>query len=160
MNSNVLIIKEPQDIPAQLDRTLIEHYLNTRYWTELPRLDDRGAEIRIGQNPLILNRQLDDLGARTYAFITAWNPQSIRQDDWWNRMHNYRLELELHPHCRLLRRGLGIGQDTDWPAEESFLALDIPLEKAVDIARMFGQYAIVGWEKGGEPVLIVLSRES
>ncbi|MBL7783335.1 MAG: DUF3293 domain-containing protein [Saprospiraceae bacterium] len=159
MISNVLVIKDLQDIPAHLDRTLIEHYLNTQYWTELPRLDDRGAFIHIGENPLILRRQLDDLGIQSYAFITAWNPQSVRQDEWWNRLHNYRLELELHPHCRLLRRGLGIGSNTDWPPEESFLALDIPLPKAIDIARRFGQLAIVGWEKGGEPVL-VLSRQS
>ena len=46
-----------------------------------------------------------------------------------------------------------IGTDENWPPEESFWALDIPLEKAVELGRQFGQNAIVVWQNGGYPEL-------
>ncbi len=154
MPKNVIIIKEAANIPETLDRKLVENYLNTSYWTELIRMDDRGANIRVGQpNPHHIQRQLEDYGIERYAFLTAWNPGSQPLDQWHNRWRNLSLELELHPHCRLLRRGLGIGTDENWPPEESFWALDIPLEKALELGRQFGQNAMVVWQNGGYPEL-------
>ena len=154
MPKNVIIIKEAADIPATLDRQLVENYLNTSYWTELIRMDEQGAKLRIGQpNPHLVEQQLEENNIQCFAFLTAWNPGSQPLDQWHNRWRNLNLELELHPHCRLLRRGLGIGTDENWPPEESFWALDIPLEKALELGRQFGQNAIVVWKKGGVPEL-------
>lgn len=151
MLSDVIVIRNTGDIPAHLDRNLIEAYSNTRYFTLLPQLDDNGAFIEIGKNPPALVQQLDMYGFNTYAFITAWNPGSVQQDTRLNQAANLALELDMHPHCRLLRRGEGIGSDPNWAPEESFLALDILPEKAVELARKYGQNAIVVWGKGGEP---------
>ena len=154
MPSNINIINDAADIPANLDRNLVESYLNTSYWTELILLDDRGANLRIGQpHPHNLERQLEDYGIQRYAFITAWNPGSQPLDQWHNRWRNLSLELELHPQCRLIRRGLGIGTNDNWMPEESFWALDISMEKAVELGRQFGQNAIVVWQKEGVPQL-------
>lgn len=153
MLPDVIVIKDSSDIPAHLDRGLIEKYLETHYFTELPRMDDQGAYIHIGKNPLALQYQLDDYGFKSYAFITAWNPGSELKDEWWNRMGNLGLELDLHPLCRLLRRGRGLGKGMEWPPEESFLALDLAPEKAVELARKYKQNAVVVWKKGGVPEL-------
>ena len=154
MPKSAIIIRDAADIPELLDRELVESYLNTSYWTELIRMDDRGANIRIGQpHPHLIQLQLEEYGIERYAFLTAWNPGSQPLDQWHNRWRNLSLEMELHPHCRLLRRGLGIGTQENWPAEESFWALDIPVEKAVELGRQFGQNAIVVWQKGSVPEL-------
>lgn len=154
MISNVIVIKEPSDIPAHLDRTLVENYLNTSYWTELIRMDEQGVNLRIGQpHPEKVTQQLEELGIKSYAFITAWNPGSQPLDQWHNRWRNLNLEQELHPLCRLLRRGMGIGTHENWQSEESFWALDISLEQAVQTGRQFGQNALVVWQEGGVPEL-------
>lgn len=153
MISNIIIIKAPEDIPDHLDRALIENYLATGYHTEVIKMDDRGASIYIGKNPPFLENQLQLFGIKSYAYITAWNPGSEIKDEWWNRMSNLSLELDLHPHCRLLRRGYGIGKNPEWPAEESFLAVDISPEKAVELGRKYRQNAIVVWQEGGVPEL-------
>ena len=154
MPKSVIIIKDSGAIPDHLDRVLVESYLNTSYWTELIRMDDQGANLRIGQpHAEPVAQQLEEFGIRTYAFITAWNPGSQPLDQWHNRWRSINLEMELHPHCRLLRRGMGIGMNEDWQPEESFWALDIAVEKAVELGRQFGQNAIVVWQQGGMPEL-------
>lgn len=116
-------------------------------------MDESGLFFEIGQPAPDLESQLEAHDFRTFAFITAWNPASQMLDQWHNQWRNLQLEIELHPHCRLLRRGLGVGQEGDWPPEESFMCLNIPLEKAAELGRQFGQNAIVCWEKGGLPEL-------
>ncbi len=154
MAKHVIIIKTSTDIPASLDRNLADSYLNTSYWAELIRMDEQGANLRIGQpHPEAVTQQLEEFGIKSYAFITAWNPGSQPLDQWHNRWRNLNLEMELHPHCRLLRRGMGIGTNENWQSEESFWALDIPVEKAVEIGRQFGQNAMVVWQEGGVPEL-------
>ena len=153
MSKPIVKIRNLEDSADWLDQRLVQAYLNTKYWAESIRTDDSGSFFEIGQNNAPFEKQLDEHGFQTFAFITAWNPGSQMLDQWHNQWRNLQLELELHPHCRLLRRGIGIGHEGDWPPEESFLALDIPLEKAVELAREFGQNAIVCWEKGGVPEL-------
>lgn len=154
MPKSAIIIKEISDVPANLDQGLVESYLNTSYWTELILLDDSGANIRVGQpHPHDIQRQLEEYDIQCYAFLTAWNPGSQPLDQWHNRWRNLSLEMELQPLCRLVRRGLGIGTNNDWPAEESFWALGLPVAKAVELGRQFGQNAIVIWQKGGVPEL-------
>ncbi len=154
MSKNIIIIQDETDIPEQLDRKLVETYLETSYWTELIRMDEQGANLKIGHAlPESLELQVEEYQIKRFAFLTAWNPGSQPLDQWHNRWRNLNLELELHAHCRLLRRGLGVGTDSNWTPEESFLAVDIPLEKAVEIGREFGQNAIIAWQKGGVPEL-------
>jgi hypothetical protein len=151
---SVSIILTLSDAPERSDRRLVEAYLNTNYWTELIRMDDRGGSFRVGAPlPERMDQQLDEQQIGTFAFLSAWNPGSQPLDDWHNRWRNLNMELELHPHCRLLRRGLGIGETGDWPPEESFWALGIAPDKAVEIARQFGQNALVFWKKGSLPAL-------
>jgi hypothetical protein len=117
-------------------------------------MDEQGANLRIGMShPESVARQLEEYHVKSYSFITAWNPGSQPLDQWHNRWRNLNLEMELHPHCRLLRRGMGIGTDENWQPEESFWALDISAEKAVELARQFGQNAVVIWQEGRVPEL-------
>jgi hypothetical protein len=150
------IVRNLEDSPDWLDQRLVAAYLRTKYWTEAIQLDDRGYCFEVGQpHPTLFDNQLEHHGFEHYAFITAWNPTSRALDQWHNRWRNLNLEFEIQPHCRLLRRGLGVAHEehSDWPPEESFLALDIPLEKAVELGRLFGQNALVCWQKGGLPEL-------
>lgn len=148
-----VVIRNLEDSPDWLDQRMVTAYLNTKYWTEAPRLDDSGLFFEIGQPALLLEKQLEEHGFGTFAFITAWNPASQMLEHWHNQWRNFQLELELQPHCRLIRRGMGVGHEGDWAPEESFLCLDIHLEKAADLGRQFGQNAIVCWQTGGLPEL-------
>lgn len=153
MAKPVVVLRNLEDSPEWLDQRLVSAYLKTKYWTEAVRMDESGLFFEIGQPAPDLESQLEAHDFRTFAFITAWNPASQMLDQWHNQWRNLQLEIELHPHCRLLRRGLGVGQEGDWPPEESFMCLNIPLEKAAELGRQFGQNAIVCWEKGGLPEL-------
>ena len=78
-------------------------------------------------------------GARSGVFVTAWNPGSRTQDEAANRAANARLQAELAPWRHLPHEGVG---DGGW-REEGFFVLDLPEGTAVELARRFGQVAIV-----------------
>jgi Protein of unknown function (DUF3293) len=132
------------------DRQLAEKYAGTSYIIEAPGGD---VAIHVGRPSAVLDALLESLGAVDWAFITAWNPGSMRLPPAENERNNNdllerigRLGYEAIP-------GEGVGDDGDWPAERSFFVAGIPAGEAMALGRYYRQRAIVVGRRGGAPVL-------
>jgi hypothetical protein len=94
------------------------------------------------------------MGCATYAYITAFNPGSIRLSD----EENHARLSELNNIVRQLAHpsfpGEGIGDDGVWPPEQSILVLGIEHAAAVQLGRQFGQRAIVFGTLGHAAALV------
>jgi hypothetical protein len=115
---------------------------------------DSEIDIRIGGAPPALDRLLANRGAATWAFVTAWNPGSNELPSAENRARQRELTDTVERHGWPALPGVGIGDDGAWPAEESLLVLGIPRDRALALARRFGQAAIVFGERGGVAELV------
>jgi hypothetical protein len=126
---------------------LLDAYRRTRYLA-----GDGGAFATVGERSASIDALLATHGARSGAFVTAWNPGSGARDAAANHAANARLEADLAPWRHLPHAGVG---DGGW-REEGFFVLDLPEAAAVERARRFGQVAIVAVRRG-EPARLVLS---
>ena len=99
--------------------------------------------IRIGSHHDQLDQMLRDHQCGAWSYITASNPASEPLSDDENRSRNRELEALLKSQDLVFYRGEGIGSDSTWPAETSFLILGISREAAMQLGRQFGQNAIV-----------------
>ena len=99
--------------------------------------------IRIGSHHERLDRMLHEHQCDAWSYITASNPASELLSDDENRSRNRELEALLKSQDLVFYRGEGVGSDSTWPAETSFLILGISREAAVHVGRQFGQNAIV-----------------
>ena len=134
--------------PAQTppDRDNLEAaYLGTDY-----RVEDFPTgpfTIRIGE-PSAALAGLD------WAFVTACNPRSVLLSDEENTRRMAALENAVQHGGWHYYHGQGVGRDSNWPAEPSLLIVDIKEPEAIELAKAFGQNAIVvGWR--GEPARLV-----
>lgn len=126
---------------------LLQAYLVAEYW-----VDGFSQPIRIGEHSEELEDLLARRGARTWGFITAWNPMSKLLPEPENHARN----LALQDRLRTYRLHEGEGRDPagEWAPERSFLVLGIPYAEALEIGREFGQRAIVFGEAGGVARLV------
>ena len=79
----------------------------------------------------------------TWSYITASNPASELLSDDENRSRNRELAAHLKSQDLVFYRGEGVGSDSTWPAQTSFLILGIDRDAAMHLGRHFGQNAIV-----------------
>lgn len=135
---------------------------------ELSALYDafRDAEYRVeipGAAPVLLaidtpsaelEKALAKTGARTWAIITAWNPDSQQQSEAENRNAQRALEQRLEhegwafwPSRNQARGGAAY-------VEPSCFVLGPTPEKAAELGRDFGQVAVVWGERGQAPRLL------
>lgn len=154
-------INNPAPNPSPTGRGDVENteaslnVFSTEHTTSpLPVGEGLGVGLRLTRaHPPALSDWLIAENIRTYAFITASNPRSKLLSEQENVLRNRTLERDLKKVSRFVFPGLGIGSDGNWPAEESFWALDISPENAVALGRKYGQNALVWWEEGGLPEL-------
>lgn len=122
-------------------------YRETEYW-----VDDAPSEpfvIRIGEINLELDVLLTELGEFEWAYVTACNPKSMRLSDEENAERMRQLETEVDRRGLRCFHGRGQGSDDRWPAEPSLLAIgESAIADAVELARQFGQNAIVAGQLG------------
>lgn len=122
------------------DDLLLAAYRRTRFCADT---EQGQVVIRVGEDCPALDALLRAMGCATYAYITAFNPGSIRLTD----EENYARQSELNNIVRQLAHpafpGEGIGDDGVWPPEQSILVLGIEYAAAVKLGRQFGQRAIV-----------------
>jgi len=104
--------------------------------------------LRVGAPSAALDRLLRAHGARTFAFLTAANPHSRPLPDELNRERNARLLARLAAAARRCFAGVGSSAADDWPAEASWLVLDLTEPEAVELAREFEQSALLVGELG------------
>jgi hypothetical protein len=119
---------------------LLEAYQNTVFVVDGPNGE---ITLRVGR----LSQEIDDLltthGAKACAFITAWNPRSVRLRSEENSERHTQLIESVHQLGCHAFPGRGIGQNKYWTPEESILVIGIERSLAVDLGRRFGQNAIV-----------------
>jgi hypothetical protein len=127
-------------------------YRDTDYWVD--DAPDEPFAIRVGESCLELAVLLTAAGEFEWAFVTACNPGSVPLSDEDNSQRMNRLEQAVRQGGWLFYHGHGAGRDGEWPAEPSLLILGISEREALDLARSFGQNAIVAGRLG-EPARLV-----
>jgi hypothetical protein len=101
---------------------------------------------------------LDDIlrahAAASAVLITAYNPRSRRQSAEDNTdAHRDLLAAVAKMGCDVLP-SRGRDPDGKWPVEPGLLIFNLSHEKALALARRFGQYAVVWIETGRAPALL------
>ena len=128
---------------------LIAAYKNTRY-----HVFNAGITICIDENNVLLDALLSKQVAKSWAYITAYNPFS----------QTFTAEANDARHRLLLQsvaafssfEGEGKGVDESWPPEKSLLILGITKEQAIAIGNEYEQNAIVYGEAGQAAQLLLL----
>jgi len=123
---------------ANLDQSLLNAYLQTRYCIDSPPLC-----MQIGQSHPDLDDLLQKHQAHTWIFITAWNPASKPLPLSENRARQAQLEADIRRLRKTFFTGRGEAIDGDWEPEESLLVLDISKAKGIELGQVFQQNAIV-----------------
>mgnify|MGYP001393807063 CR=1 FL=1 len=117
-------------------------------------------QIQCGQKSTPLDLLLNSVQSpiKSWALITAWNPNSVPLDVQENQSRNKKL-LESIQHFTI-HFAFGISPDfdkhkalslqkTDWPPEESFLILGISRKTALSLGKIWEQNAILFGEQNG-----------
>ena len=134
-----------------VDEALKEIYLRTTYIAFTPLGE---IHIRIGHDNHLLDQLLINHGVNNWCFITAWNPYSVIASKGDNLRWNFALEQELKQSF-VVFGGLGKGEDSGWPAEESFLVLGISPTESMSFAKKYQQNAIVIGDLENPPALLI-----
>ena len=96
-------------------------------------------------------------GKQGATFITAENPFSQAVSAEENAASQARLKRDLTKLGATILEGAGEGQDPDWPAEASFLAIGLSRAQACDLGRKYRQNAIVWIDADAVPELVLLT---
>ncbi|WP_207535732.1 DUF3293 domain-containing protein [Desertivirga arenae] len=136
-----------------IDKNLIEAYQETVFKVYNPHLEIRIDEVNSDLDELLKAQNQTD-----YAYITAWNPFSQLQSPDKNQHFNELLANDLKEYVTYT--GEGVGSDESWAPEESFLVIGISKDRATELAKKYGQNAIVFGTIGGTPELVFLEYSS
>jgi Protein of unknown function (DUF3293) len=134
----------PTQTPPNRDN-LEAAYLGTDYRVE---------DIPTGPFTIRIGHPIAALAGLEWAFVTACNPRSVLLSDEENTRRIADLEKAVQQSGWRFYPGQGVARDGRWPAEPSFLIVGIKESDAVDLARQFGQNAIVAG-RPGEPARLV-----
>lgn len=128
-----------------IDPALLRAYQQTEFIVSTP---DGEITLQVGQPNPELDHLLNDYGATSCAFITAWNPSSVKlaQDENTRRQND--LVAEVRRRGYALLAGRGVGHDGKWPPEDSILIVGASRTEAAEIGRLFGQLCVVYAERG------------
>lgn len=138
-----------------INSKLLKAYQDTRF---IISARDGEITLRIGEASEQLDTLLREYGAKSCAFITAWNPGSIRLADRENEKRQGALIEEARRRGYALLTGRGVGTDGNWPPEDSILIIGIGRDDATEIGRFFGQLCIV-YSEHGSPAELLLCQE-
>lgn len=116
-------------------------------------------DLRIGRRSAALDALLAERGARRWGFLTAVNPGSVRLPAADNEERTARLGARLEELGWKRLTGSGLDPLERWPAEPSFLVLDVDADAVAALAREFGQAAIVVGEAGTAARLLEVGAE-
>ena len=130
---------------------LWEQYRCTKFWVNDP---SRRFYIVVGEHSPELDRLLTSHRAKEWAYITAHNPGSRRMSAKDNDLRNQRLLTRIERQGYSYLKGEGVGGDSDWPPEESYLIIGLSRSDAIRLGSEFGQNAIVAGLKSDTPELV------
>ncbi len=131
---------------------LLEAYKRTEFIVDLP---DRQTVICHGQRNSVIEQILSQHTTKAGAIITAHNPGSRRLSDGENCERHRLLIADVEKQGFAYLTGRGIGEDHDWPAEESVFVIGTTHDQATALGKKCGQLAIV-WIEIGKAAQIVL----
>jgi hypothetical protein len=137
-----------------MDDELECSYRRTSFCADTPCGELR---LRIDLPDARLDALLERMDARSWAYMTAFNPGSIQPSEADNLARQDRLERTVRETGLVFFCGEGVGDDGRWPPEPSILILGIARADAVALGQRFGQRAIVYGETGGSPELLSCS---
>ena len=124
----------------QLSAELLAAYLATTYTARLGELEVR---IRVGSRCPRIDRELAERNLSCWAYLTACNPGSQPLPAAENRDRQQALRCAVHDGGWVCYPGAGVPDASTWEPEESLLILGIQRQPAWQLARRFGQLAIV-----------------
>ena len=124
----------------QLSEELLAAYLATTYTARLGELEVR---IRVGSRCPRIDRELAERNLSCWAHLTACNPGSQPLSAAENRDRQQALRCAVHDGGWACYPGAGVPDASTWEPEESLLILGIQRQPAWQLARRFGQLAIV-----------------
>lgn len=129
-----------------LDRDALEAaYLGTDYRVE---------DFPTGPFTIRIGEPIAALSAFDWAFVTACNPRSVLLSDEENARRMADFEKSVQHNGWRFYHGQGVSRDRRWPPEPSLLVVGINESEAVELAKAFGQNAIVAG-RPGEPARLV-----
>lgn len=129
---------------------LVHAFENARY-----RVLDPEIEIKINQTNRLLDSLLKKYRARSWAFITPFNPESRVVSPWENESQLGLLRMDVENYISF--DGTGGGQEEGSPLENSLLILKISRAKSERLGRKYGQDAIVFGLRGRPAEILVLN---
>ncbi|MGH9487473.1 MAG: DUF3293 domain-containing protein [Terriglobales bacterium] len=134
-----------------MDSALEQTFLNTRYVVAYPKGD---IVLRVGEHCPALDLLLAGCDPPDAAFITAWNPGAVRMAPEENARRQAALLAAVRRLGHAFLPGRGEGAGGAWPPEASILVLGIGRRQALELARAFGQAALV-YAARGQPVALL-----
>lgn len=133
---------------------LIAAYQRTIYRLPLP---DGTIDLRIGERSPALDAALARRGATRWGWLTAVNPRSEPLPEAENARRLSELDAALAAAGWASVPGVALDPLGGWPAEPSRLVLEPDSALLRELARRFGQNAILEGARGGAARLIVLA---
>jgi len=131
---------------------LIKLYCETDYQVFIT---DTPITVRIDKAiPYELNKLIEQNHNKTGVILTAYNPRSEFYQESENKRRNNKLKAVLIEQNFDLYLAKGQGNQTNWPAEESFFILNMSADQAEHHAVNFGQYAYVVLESSKTTSLV------
>jgi hypothetical protein len=116
-------------------------------------------EIRVGSpNRRFVRRVLEPANARSWAFITASNPDSRPLSESENATRHQVFRAAISRLGLTAFGGRGVPPDGTWPSERSLLILDVTRSRAISLGRKFGQVCIVFGQTGGKAELVLTNQ--
>jgi hypothetical protein len=102
-------------------------------------------DLRVGQFSDTLRALFHAENCQSAAFLTAFNPLGVKNDDKSNALAQGKLELELKASGIRFFKAIGLdpAPDSGWQAEDSVFALNLSLKESLRIGSNFRQKAIV-----------------
>jgi hypothetical protein len=118
------------------------------------RVDEGDVRIKIGAVSAELERALERNGVKTWAYVTAWNPQGKTLPPDLNEQRQEQLRTALARGGFEYAEGESEPADPNEMPECSVLVFGISEKDAVGLAREFDQLAIVAG-KAGQPAKLI-----
>ena len=124
----------------QPSQELLAAYQATTYTA---RLGESDVRLRVGARCPQLDRELAARKLSSWAYLTACNPGSQPLPTTENRERQQELRRAVEDGGWACFPGAGVPDTSTWTPEESLLILGIQRRSALELARRFGQLAIV-----------------
>lgn len=135
------------EYPQHSDEQLYQAYLNAEYIFN-------GFTLKVGH----LHREFDDWltgqGYLHYAYLTAHNPHSRLLPPAENIHRQVQLQALLRNYGMVFAPAEGRDPAGSWPAETGVFLFDVLSGEVHELARIFGQNAVVEGKVGGVPFLV------